>query len=287
MARALEEVAALPEPIGEVISSSIRPNGLEVQKVRVPLGVIFFIYESRPNVTSDAAAHLRQERQRRDPPRRQGGRPLQSRPSSRSWPRRPPRPACPPTPSSWWPRPIAPPSASCCDMPEYINLVIPRGGEGLIRRVSEEARMPVIKHFAGNCHVYLGPLGRCRHGRATGGQRQVPADGRVQRGRVAGGPRRGGRGAAAARRQGAGGPRRRNPRRPAHAADGCPQAKAGQRGGLLRRVPGPGDLRQGGRFAGRGDRAHQPLRLAAHRRDRDPRPGGGPAVRRPRSTARP
>ena len=56
MAKAMEEIAAAPEPIGEVISSSIRPNGLEVQKVRVPLGVIFFIYESRPNVTTDAAA---------------------------------------------------------------------------------------------------------------------------------------------------------------------------------------------------------------------------------------
>ena len=52
----MEEVAALPDPIGEIISSSIRPNGLEVQKVRVPLGVVFFIYESRPNVTADAAA---------------------------------------------------------------------------------------------------------------------------------------------------------------------------------------------------------------------------------------
>ena len=56
MATALEEIAMLPEPVGEIISSSIRPNGLEVQKVRVPLGVVFFIYESRPNVTSDAAA---------------------------------------------------------------------------------------------------------------------------------------------------------------------------------------------------------------------------------------
>ncbi len=56
MAKGLEDVAALPEPIGEIISSSVRPNGLEVQKVRVPLGVIFFIYESRPNVTADAAA---------------------------------------------------------------------------------------------------------------------------------------------------------------------------------------------------------------------------------------
>ncbi len=56
MAVGMEEVAALAEPIGEVIESSIRPNGLEVLKVRVPLGVVFFIYESRPNVTSDAAA---------------------------------------------------------------------------------------------------------------------------------------------------------------------------------------------------------------------------------------
>ena len=56
MAQALEQVAALPEPIGQIISSSVRPNGLEVQKVRVPLGVIFFIYESRPNVTGDTVA---------------------------------------------------------------------------------------------------------------------------------------------------------------------------------------------------------------------------------------
>ena len=56
MARGMEDVAGLPEPIGETIESSIRPNGLEVRKVRVPLGVVFFIYESRPNVTADAAA---------------------------------------------------------------------------------------------------------------------------------------------------------------------------------------------------------------------------------------
>src|SRR5208337_398729 len=56
MAAALAEIAMMPEPVGEIISSSIRPNGLEVQKVRVPLGVVLFIYESRPNVTTDAAA---------------------------------------------------------------------------------------------------------------------------------------------------------------------------------------------------------------------------------------
>src|SRR5262249_17797374 len=56
IATGLEEVAALPDPVGEIIESSIRPNGLEVLKTRVPLGVVFFIYESRPNVTADAAA---------------------------------------------------------------------------------------------------------------------------------------------------------------------------------------------------------------------------------------
>ena len=56
IASGLEEVAGLPDPIGEVIDSSVRPNGLEVLRVRVPLGVVFFIYESRPNVTADAAA---------------------------------------------------------------------------------------------------------------------------------------------------------------------------------------------------------------------------------------
>jgi len=56
IAKGLRDVAALPDPIGEVLEGSIRPNGLEVRKVRVPLGVVFFIYESRPNVTADAAA---------------------------------------------------------------------------------------------------------------------------------------------------------------------------------------------------------------------------------------
>ncbi len=56
IAQGLEQVATLPEPVGEIFASNVRPNGLEVTQVRVPLGVIFFIYESRPNVTADAAA---------------------------------------------------------------------------------------------------------------------------------------------------------------------------------------------------------------------------------------
>ena len=77
LAQGLREIAALPDPVGRVLDSSVRPNGLKVHKVSVPLGVIFFIYESRPNVTIDAAGLCRQERQCDHSARRQGGAPFQ------------------------------------------------------------------------------------------------------------------------------------------------------------------------------------------------------------------
>jgi glutamate-5-semialdehyde dehydrogenase len=154
IARALDEVALLPDPVGEIISSCVRPNGLDVQKVRVPLGVIFFIYESRPNVTADAAALC--VKSGNAVILRGGKEALHS--------------------SQAIVKLLAEVAADCglpadavqliattdreavghlLRMPEYIDLAIPRGGEGLIRRVTAEARMPVIKHFTGNCHVYL------------------------------------------------------------------------------------------------------------------------------------
>ena len=153
MAAALEEIAALAEPVGEIISSSIRPNGLEVQKVRVPLGVIFFIYESRPNVTADAAAICVKSG---NAVILRGGK--EAAHSNRAivdllrGP--PPMPACRPTPCSMSARPIGTPSDTCshagADRPGHSprrrSPHPPRGGE---------ARMPVIKHFAGNCHVYI------------------------------------------------------------------------------------------------------------------------------------
>ncbi len=154
IAVALEEVATLPEPIGEVISSSVRPNGLLVEKVRVPLGVVFFIYESRPNVTADAAALCVKAG---NAVILRGGK--EAIHSSK---------AIADVLGATAVKAGLPEHAvqlvSTTDrdavghflrMPEYITVTIPRGGEGLIRRVSEEARMPVIKHFAGNCHVYL------------------------------------------------------------------------------------------------------------------------------------
>ena len=116
IARGLEDIAALPDPIGEMIESTVRPNGLEIAKVRVPLGVVFFIYESRPNVTADAAAIcvksgnaviLRGGKEAGTP----------ARPSSICCSAPPLDVACPPTPCNWWPRPIARPSGTFCSCP--------------------------------------------------------------------------------------------------------------------------------------------------------------------------
>ncbi len=154
MAAALEHVAVLPEPVGEVIWSSIRPNGLEVLKVRVPLGVIFFIYESRPNVTADAAALcvkagnaviLRGGKEAAHSNAAIAG--LLSEAGREA--------GLPEGAVQLLPMAEREAVGHLLQMPEYINLVIPRGGESLIRRVSQEARMPVIKHYAGNCHVYV------------------------------------------------------------------------------------------------------------------------------------
>jgi glutamate-5-semialdehyde dehydrogenase len=154
MAIAVENVARFPDPVGEVIDSWVRPNGLRVSKVRVPLGVVFFIYESRPNVTSDAAAVCIKS-----------GNAVILRGGSEA------------THAN---RAIARILIGAADeaglpadavqlvatserdavgrflaLDEYISVAIPRGGEGLIRRVAAEAKMPVIKHFTGNCHVYI------------------------------------------------------------------------------------------------------------------------------------
>ena len=154
MAKGLDEVAALPEPIGEIISTSIRPNGLEVQKVRVPLGVIFFIYESRPNVTADAAALcvkagnaviLRGGKEAAYSNAAITG--ILAEAAGEA--------GLPPDAVQLVATTDRAAAGHLLRMPEYIDLCIPRGGESLIRRVSEEARMPVIKHYAGNCHVYL------------------------------------------------------------------------------------------------------------------------------------
>ncbi len=154
IARTLEEVAVLPDPVGEVIWSSVRPNGLQVQKVRVPLGVIFFIYESRPNVTADAAALCVKSG---NAVILRGGK--EAAHSSAAIVEILAEAAADAGLPGDAVQLVATPDREAVGhflrLPEYISVAIPRGGEGLIRRVAEEARMPVIKHYAGNCHVYL------------------------------------------------------------------------------------------------------------------------------------
>lgn len=154
IASALDEIAALPDPVGEVIESSVRPNGLELSKVRVPLGVVFFIYESRPNVTADAAAICVKSG---NAVILRGGK--EAAHSSRAIVELLRQTAI----EHGLPRDAVQLVATAdrdavthfLALAELIDVAIPRGGEALIRRVTAEARMPVLKHFTGNCHVFV------------------------------------------------------------------------------------------------------------------------------------
>ena len=152
--RALEEVSMLADPVGQVIESSVRPNGLDVQKIRVPLGVVFFIYESRPNVTADAAAICVKSG---NAVILRGGK--EAAHSSRAIAEILSEAAADVGIPGDAVQLVATPDRDAVGhflgLDQYIDVTIPRGGEALIRRVSEEAKMPVIKHYAGNCHVYI------------------------------------------------------------------------------------------------------------------------------------
>jgi len=150
----LREVAALADPVGRVLDSNVRPNGLHVHKVGVPLGVIFFIYESRPNVTVDAAGLCVKAG---DAILLRGGKEaLHSNTALQRILQDTLRESDLPADAVQL---VATTDRAAVGhllrLNQYIDLAIPRGGEGLIRRVAEEARMPVLKHFAGNCHVYV------------------------------------------------------------------------------------------------------------------------------------
>lgn len=154
MAAGLRQIAGLPDPVGETTDLNYRPNGLQVGHMRVPIGVIGIIYESRPNVTADAAALCLKAGNAAI--LRGGSEALHSNTAIAT---------C-----------IAAGLASAGLPPEavqvfattdraavgallaasaYVDVIVPRGGKGLIERVSAEARMPVIKHLDGVCHVYI------------------------------------------------------------------------------------------------------------------------------------
>jgi len=154
MIEGLQQVAALPDPIGEVTDLKYRPSGIQVGRMRVPLGVIGIIYESRPNVTCEAASLCLKSGNAAI--LRGGSEALHSNQAI----------------------------AKCVEagieaaglnkntiqvvdrtdrevvgrlitLPEYVDVIVPRGGKGLIARISNDAKVPVIKHLDGNCHLYV------------------------------------------------------------------------------------------------------------------------------------
>lgn len=153
-ANGMREVAALPDPIGRVLDSNMRPNGLQILKVGVPLGVIFFIYESRPNVTVDAAALSVKSGNALI--LRGGKEALCSNTALHAVLQDELRQAeLPEDAVQLVTTPDRQAVGHLLKLNQYIDLTIPRGGETLIRRVAEEATMPVLKHYQGNCHIYV------------------------------------------------------------------------------------------------------------------------------------
>jgi len=151
--RSLQKIAELPDPVGQVVHSETRPNGLAVARVRVPLGVVLMVYEARPHVTVNAGAFCVKS-----------GNAAILRGGSEAK-------CCNRLLGRLWQESLVdaglPADAiqvvagsheqiqELLELDEYIDLVIPRGGKGLIKVVAEQSRIPVIKHYEGICHVYL------------------------------------------------------------------------------------------------------------------------------------
>ncbi len=154
IAKALEEIIMLPDPIGEIIDSNVRPNGLLVSKVRVPLGVVFFIYESRPNVTMDAAALC--VKSGNAVILRGGKEAIHTNLAFYSLLQEALREVGLPEHAVQLVETTDREAVGhLLKMRGKIDVTIPRGGKSLIERVASEATMPVIKHFDGVCHVYV------------------------------------------------------------------------------------------------------------------------------------
>lgn len=154
IALGLREVAALPDPVGEVVRMWRRPNGLQVGRMRIPLGVIAIIYESRPNVTADAAGLC--VKSGNAVILRGGSETIRTNIAIGEVLRRAAREAGIPEDSVQI-IPVTDRDAvlEMLGLEKYIDLVIPRGGEGLIRFVAENSRIPVLKHYKGVCHIFV------------------------------------------------------------------------------------------------------------------------------------
>lgn len=154
MAEGLRQIVALPDPVGEISDMTFRPSGIQVGKMRVPLGVIGIIYESRPNVTADAAALCLKSGNAAI--LRGGSEAAHSNQAIAGY-------IHAGLEQAGLPKNVVQvlettdraAVAELITMGEYVDVIVPRGGKGLIERVSAEARVPVIKHLHGICHVYI------------------------------------------------------------------------------------------------------------------------------------
>ena len=154
IAAALREVAALPDPVGQVTRAYDRPNGIHVERVRVPLGVIAMIYEARPNVTADAAALC--IKAGNAVILRGGSEAIHSNTAIAASLRRALREAGLPEAVLTLVTDLRRETMlELIQLADIVDLVLPRGGEGLIRFVAEHARVPVIKHYKGVCHLFV------------------------------------------------------------------------------------------------------------------------------------
>ena len=156
MAKGLREVAALPDPVGRVLAERERPNGLKLQKISTPIGVVAIIYESRPNVTADAASLCFKS-----------GNATILRGGKEAWHSnqaiagtlidagRRANPAFPEFAIQVVPVTDREAIPALLSLTQYVDLCMPRGGEGLIRAVTECSKVPVIKHYKSVCHVFV------------------------------------------------------------------------------------------------------------------------------------
>ena len=156
MAKGLREVAALPDPVGRILHERVRPNGLKLQKISTPIGVVVIIYESRPNVTADAASLCFKSGNATI--LRGGKEALHSNQAIARILIQAGREALPLFPEfaiQVVPTPEREAIKELLSLSQYVDLCMPRGGESLIRAVAECSKVPVIKHYKGVCHVYV------------------------------------------------------------------------------------------------------------------------------------
>jgi len=154
MIEGVTQIATLPDPVGEITDLKFRPTGIQVGRMRVPLGVVGIIYESRPNVTVDAAALCLKSGNATV--LRGGSEAFHSNQAIAAGVQRGLEKAGLPADAV---QVVATTDRAAVGamitMPQYVDVIIPRGGKGLIERISNEARVPVIKHLDGICHVYI------------------------------------------------------------------------------------------------------------------------------------